>query len=73
VAGCLTVGCTLCCRFIRDRLHECSSFFKLWPSHLQQLLCRLVQARQWVQHEVLAAAGTKPEELCFIVEGQVRP
>lgn len=59
-------------RFIRDRLHESSSFFRLWPSQLQQLLCRLVQARQWLQHEVLAAAGSKPEELCFILEGQVR-
>jgi hypothetical protein len=58
--------------FIRDRLHECSSFFRLWPSTLQQLLCRIAQARTYVQHEVLAAAGSKPEHLCFILDGQVR-
>lgn len=36
------------------------------------MLAQLLEARQWVQHEVLAAAGSRPCELCFIIQGQVR-
>lgn len=60
------------CRFIRDRLHERCPFFRLWPSQLQQLICRLARPMHWVQHEVLASqGGASCKDLCFILEGKV--
>jgi hypothetical protein len=56
---------------IRDGLHEACTFFRLWPPCLQQLMCRIVRAQCWVRHEVLAAPGSTPQELVFILDGQV--
>ncbi|WIA11450.1 hypothetical protein OEZ85_011567 [Tetradesmus obliquus] len=57
--------------FIRDRLHERCPFFRLWPSQLQQLICRLARPMHWVQHEVLASqGGASCKDLCFILEGK---
>eukprot|EP00879_Flechtneria_rotunda_P015144 GHRR01015827.1.p1 GENE.GHRR01015827.1~~GHRR01015827.1.p1 ORF type:complete len:257 (+),score=102.41 GHRR01015827.1:502-1272(+) len=58
------------CRFIRDRLHERCRFFRLWPVQLQQLLCRLARPVHMVQNEILAGQGSRPQDLCFILEGE---
>jgi hypothetical protein len=58
--------------FIRDRLHETSAFFRMFPSQLQQLLARIASPRVWALHEVAAAAeGAPPREVVFILQGEV--
>lgn len=61
------------CRFIRDRLHERSPFFKLWPPHLQKLLCYIAHTEQFVKNEVIISRGSKPTHLYFLLEGEVMP
>eukprot|EP00877_Chromochloris_zofingiensis_P005169 jgi/Chrzof1/14653/Cz09g10260.t1 len=58
-------------RFIRDRLHERSPFFKLWPPHLQKLLCYIAHTEQFVKNEVIISRGSKPTHLYFLLEGEV--
>lgn len=56
--------------YLRDRLHEASPFFRLWPPQLAAMVCRLARARVWAQHEVLAAQGTRPTDLIFVLAGE---
>lgn len=59
-------------RFIRDRLHERSPFFRLWPPQLQRLLCTLAETRQLMRGEVFVSQGEAPQHLFFLATGQVR-
>lgn len=57
-------------RFIRDRLHEMSPFFKLWPPKLQRLLAQLASSQRLVKGEVFFSPGDEPKEIYFLVVGQ---